>query len=134
MSCENVRKAAGKVDTSLKANDESFREILDSEFLFFDCRFASIAYVRYSVCLRTYHLYCPTLICVNGIVCSLVDAYKKAHEKCSHTHLVKTIDESLHGGIHRGYRPGGFVLGLGRAIGGAGIAAAATRRRGWPGR
>lgn len=49
-------------------------------------------------------------------------------------YLIKTIDESLHGGGHRDDRPGRFVLGLGRAIGGAGVAAAATRRRGWPGR
>jgi len=49
-------------------------------------------------------------------------------------YLIKTIDESLHGGVYRGDRPRGFVLGLGRAAGRAGVAAATTRRRGWPGR
>lgn len=49
-------------------------------------------------------------------------------------YLIKTIDEGLHARIHCGDRPGRFILGLGPAADGAGVAAAATRRRGWPGR
>ena len=49
-------------------------------------------------------------------------------------YLIETINEDLHGGVHRGNRPGYFVLSLGRAVDGAGVAAAETRRRGWPGR
>lgn len=44
------------------------------------------------------------------------------------------IDEGLHGRIRCDNRQGRFILGLGRAVDGAGVAAAATRRRGWPGR
>lgn len=51
-----------------------------------------------------------------------------------YNYLIETIDERLNGRGEVGYRPVRLFLGLGRAVGGARIAVAATRRRGWPGR
>lgn len=66
--------------------------------------------------------------------CASVNLSERGRGRGWKNYLIKTIDERLNGREEIENRPVGLFLGLGRAVGGAGIAVAATRRRGWPGR